>query len=411
MDKKPRQKRSLRQIAEQVVAEKGKELSQPSGDETSLAHELEVHQIELEIQNEELRDAQQQLSRSNEELRHARDRYIDLYDYAPVAYFTVNLSSNRILEANLTATDLLKTSRSDICKSRFARFIEPEFADVFHVCGRKALQEPYKQTCEIKMRRSDGPAFWALLEIRGAPQSKQVRIAVADITDRKEMEQIKDDFIGMVSHELRTPLTVIMGSTRVAQSEGISAADRQGLLQEAVRGSENLSHIIDNLIELSRHQSDQLRPTKERTDIEEFIRETMRLEVSHLDEHSVSLNIAGELPQVEVDRIRLRQILRNLLDNAAKYSPANTQIRISAREESGHILIGVSDRGKGISVPDQARLFEPFQRLQEKPGTTPGLGLGLLVCKRLVEAHGGRIWVESHPASGSTFWFTLPLPA
>jgi signal transduction histidine kinase len=112
---------------------------------------------------------------------------------------------------------------------------------------------------------------------------------------------------------------------------------------------------------------------------------------------------------LEIDELRVRQILRNLLDNAAKYSPPNTEIRVSARREDSQIMIGVSDQGKGITPEDQARLFEPFERLRENSTTVAGLGLGLLVCKRLVEAHGGKIWVESAPGQGTTFWFILPV--
>jgi signal transduction histidine kinase len=108
------------------------------------------------------------------------------------------------------------------------------------------------------------------------------------------------------------------------------------------------------------------------------------------------------------DRLKLEQVIINLLDNAAKYSPENTEIRISARKRGNSILIGVSDQGKGISADEQARIFKPFERLAETSLTKPGLGLGLLVCRRLIEAMGGKIWIESQPGEGSTFWFTLP---
>lgn len=222
MKKKGTKKPSLRHSAERILAESGGELSLSADDMANLIHELGVYRIELELQNEELRGAQQELLLVNEELRYARDCYSNLFDYAPNAYFTVDLSNNRILEANFTASELVGADKTQISKSRFNRFVEPEFADVFHICARAALEAPYKDTCEIRMRRADGSGFWSLLEIRGAPGSKQVRIAVTDITGRKQVEQIKDDFIGMVSHELRTPLTVLLGSIRVARLWRIS---------------------------------------------------------------------------------------------------------------------------------------------------------------------------------------------
>lgn len=109
-----------------------------------------------------------------------------------------------------------------------------------------------------------------------------------------------------------------------------------------------------------------------------------------------------------MDKIRLERVIDNLLDNAVKYSPPNTRIDVATLDLGDYIQISVSDEGKGISQEDQARLFSPFERLSEGATSKPGLGLGLLVCRRLVEAHGGKIWVESVPGNGSTFIFTLP---
>jgi len=102
-------------------------------------------------------------------------------------------------------------------------------------------------------------------------------------------------------------------------------------------------------------------------------------------------------------------VVHNLLSNAGKYSPVNSEIKVTASQKHSYVLIGVTDHGRGISPEDQAKLFEPFERLRARLTTTPGLGLGLLVCRRLVEAYGGKIWVESKPGAGATFWFTLPL--
>jgi PAS domain S-box-containing protein len=417
MPKKPKKESTLRQHAEDLLAQKGEPASLSLDDMANLVHELEVHEIELEMQNQELQHAQQradlyieELTYARQDLEQARDRYAELYDYAPTAYFTVDTYSGLILEMNVTAADLLMTTKTKAHRSRFAAFVEPEDADTFHICTRRALAERYRETCELRMRPADGPAFWALLDIRGEPESNQVRIAVTDITERKKAEQLKDDFIGMVSHELRTPITVIIGCLKVAQTEGITREEMMELLREADLSSEALSHILENLIELSRYQADRLKLNKARTKVEDVILEAVGPRTGYFNDHRLRLEIHTGLPAVKVDRVRLQQILRNLLDNAAKYSPADTEISVIARHENEHVLIGVGDRGKGISPEDQARLFEPFERLREKSTTRPGLGLGLLVCKRLVEAHGGKIWVDSKPGRGTTFWFTLPLP-
>jgi len=374
-----------------------------------LDNELQVAREELEVQNEELRVLQDELTNRNQQLRSAVERYTDLYDHAPSAYFTVEMLDGKIIEANLTASDLLGVSRNVIRKSRFARFIEPEFADSFYLFARKTLEAPGKQTCEIKMRRWDGSVFWALLDMLSASESNQIRISATDITDRKKAEQIKDEFIGMVSHELRTPLTIILGSIEVARSERTSPGELKDLLGEAASSSENLALILDNLIELSRYQSGRLKLNMVPADIGHILRNITESEAGRLKGHRLSLRIDGNLSEVKIDRLRLQRVLHNLLDNAAKYSPAGSEIVVSAKPQGESVLVGVRNHGEGIPPEDQAKLFEPFERLKEEPTTTPGLGLGLLVCRRLVEAHGGKIWVESKPGLGSTFWFTLPL--
>jgi PAS domain S-box-containing protein len=229
------------------------------------------------------------------------------------------------------------------------------------------------------------------------------------ITERRKAEQIKDEFIGLVSHELRTPMTVITGALGVAMNDRISAEESKEMLNEALQTSEILAQILDNLVELSRYQSDRLRLTVKRTDIGKLVRNIAEAEKGRLDNHRLSVAIAEDLPAIDADEMRIRQIIRNLLDNAVKYSRANTEIRISVEKKDDSILVGVKDQGRGISPQDQARLFQSFERLQEASSSKPGLGLGLLVCRRLVEAHNGRIWMESEPGKGSTFYFSLPV--
>lgn len=224
----------------------------------------------------------------------------------------------------------------------------------------------------------------------------------------RETEKLKDEFIGMVSHELRTPLTVFLGAVRVARTPGITGEDIQELLKEAEQSAVSLGDILENLIELSRYQSNRLTLATEPLDIVSLVRECVETQKARLDNHVFALDIREGLAPAEAERTRIRQVLRNLLDNAAKYSAAGTEIRASVRQEGDNLVIGVSDNGRGISEANLETLFQPFQRL-EGTSLVKGLGLGLLVCRRLVEAHGGRIWCESGPGQGAAFYFTLPL--
>jgi signal transduction histidine kinase len=230
-------------------------------------------------------------------------------------------------------------------------------------------------------------------------------ITLTDVTALKEAEQLKDEFIGLVSHEIRTPLTVVMGAIGVALNEGVETDDVKVMLRDALEGAQSLNQIVSNLLELSRYQSDRLSLKKDLIDIRAVIQALAGS--ARTDSHRLVFDIAEGLPRVGGDKMRLELILKNLLSNAMKYSPPDTEVRLAVRKQPDHLVISVSDQGIGIPDEEQASLFTPFGKLQDT--ARPGLGLGLLVCRRLVEAHGGEIWVESTKGKGSTFSFTLPL--
>ncbi len=230
-----------------------------------------------------------------------------------------------------------------------------------------------------------------------------------DVTDLKKAEMIKDDFIGMVSHELRTPLTVVTGAVNTVLDAKIDPTDARVLLQDVAWGAETMADIVENLLELSRWQSRRLVLEQEPVDIAEVVAEVFDQLHRRSDRHRLVAHIAPRLPHIRADRTRLMRILDNLVDNAIKYSPHGGEVTVTAQKEGTDVVVGVRDNGIGISKPNQAKLFTPFERLETVPGTAvQGVGLGLVVCRRLVEAHGGRIWVESEPGKGSTFYFNLP---
>jgi PAS domain S-box-containing protein len=237
---------------------------------------------------------------------------------------------------------------------------------------------------------------------------KSLLSVTRDITELKQAEQLKDEFIGMVSHELRTPLTILMASISVALSENISSEQIHSLLIDAECGAESLSHLLNNLLELSRYQAKRLQLTKSRLDINTAIQNIIKGKKKYVSSHQFIIDIEEGISPIEVDQARFELIMGNLLDNAVKYSTTGTEVTVIVKRRSEDILIGVRNIGRGISLENQTKLFKPFERLEETSTTKPGLGLGLLVCRRLVEVHGGDIWVESEPEKSSTFWFTLP---
>lgn len=225
----------------------------------------------------------------------------------------------------------------------------------------------------------------------------------------KKVDQLKDEFIGLVSHELRTPVTVILGALNTVLSEGekLSQQETKQLIEDAYQETGTLSNILANLLELARVQANRLELLEEPIDMKEFICTEIDKMGRQATTHKFAIDCRGSL-MVTADRVRVKRILLNLLDNAVKYSPLRSTIRVLARRRANEIVIGVCDQGIGISAEDQKRLFKPFQRLGTPDDKVGGTGLGLVVCQRLVEAQGGRIWVESQPGQGSAFYFTLP---
>lgn len=350
-------------------------------------------------------------------LKHSEERFRDLYQEAPNAYLSVGVNG-RIERANRSATQLLGYSLDELV----GRPVLDLYADTtngkFKAKGvfQRFLAGEEIRNEELEMRRVDGSNVWTNLSVRPIRDKEGQVVAsrseIVDITERKKLDQLKDDFISLVSHELRSPMTVITGAinTALTEAERLSPEETRQLLKDAALESELLSNLLGNLLELSRIQANRLSLHTEAISFSKVIQDVIDEVKRQTSAHKFVINLPRRLPPVYADELRLERILYNLLENAVKYSPPGSKIRVSVRPEKEHLVIGVSDEGRGISLSDQAKLFAPFQRLEEfRLDGTRGIGLGLLVCRRLVEAHGGQIWVKSEPGHGSTFFFTMPL--
>ena len=268
---------------------------------------------------------------------------------------------------------------------------------------------------EFVRRNAQAVPVWAkMVKLNALSQDDtQIVVYLRDIAERKKLDELKDEFIGLVSHELRSPLTVIMGAINTALGEWtrLSPQEMRQLLQDASVEAESLSHLLGNLLELSRAQANRLLLYIEPVSLEKITHKVvMKIKQQYPSAHQIMIDMPRRLPPVRADELRLERILYNLLENSIKYSPQGGEVRVSARRENDNLIIEVNDHGIGISIEDQAKLFQPFRQIgQPEVGPSNGAGLGLLVCRRLVEAHAGRIWVESQPAQGSTFSFALPV--
>jgi len=402
--KRPRSNSILRRLAEQEVAMSEPKVTEMSPDEIKrLVNELQIHQVQLQMQSDESR-------RLWLEAEEAWQRYQELYDFAPVGYLTL-VKNGIIAETNITASRLLGADRSSLKGKMFNTYLSPRFRDIFRGCIGN--MKGGMGDCEVEVTRGDGIKFFAHLEIRTPNQEmadNRLHVALIDITERKKAELLKDEFIGMVSHELKTPLTVIIGALSVARMQGVSTGQAKEFVDDAINHAYILADIVDNLLELSRSQTNRLELRKEPVNAVEVARSVVARLKDRPSIHQFTIDFPAVLPPVMVDRLRLERIIHNLVDNAIKFSPKGGEVKLYARQENNQVVIAVSDQGIGILLSDQARLFGNFERLQTNlTDNIHGIGLGLRVCRTMVEAHGGRIWIQSEPGKGSTFFFTLPV--
>ena len=237
-------------------------------------------------------------------------------------------------------------------------------------------------------------------------------LLLRDITRERELDDMKSQLLSTVSHELRTPLASIKGfaTTLLRQDVHWDEASRREFLSIIDEESDRLSELISNLLDMSRIEAGTLRVEPEPTDLLPIIDGTVSEFQVMTREHPFQTHLPPSLPLVWADPRRARQVLRNLVENAVKYSPEGGPVTIAARVGAGTVEISVSDQGLGMDSAHLDRIFDRFYQVDSaSTRKVGGSGLGLSICKAIVEAHGGRIWAESQPGLGSTFHFTLPL--
>jgi signal transduction histidine kinase len=226
---------------------------------------------------------------------------------------------------------------------------------------------------------------------------------------QQEALQVKDQFLSIVSHELRTPLTTIKGYAQMLRRKLEDKPDDQRFANNIDAQVGRLSRLVDDLLDVTRFSRGQFELTVERTDIRSALEEVVARFRVVSPNHAFRLDLDEGSFLGDWDRDRLEQVMNNLVGNAVKYSPRGGEILISTRHEDSHLVIAVRDHGVGIPEADQKHLFDRFFRGNAENSDIKGLGLGLYVSQRIVEAHGGAIGATSVPGEGSEFYFTLPL--
>jgi two-component system phosphate regulon sensor histidine kinase PhoR len=244
-------------------------------------------------------------------------------------------------------------------------------------------------------------------------QANGAVVVLHDITDLRKLERVRRDFVANVSHEFRTPLTAIQGFSETLLGGAVNdPQNRDRFLGIILEHARRLARLTDDLLMLSKMDADRLELEIRRLPVEQLVGgcvETAQPRAAEKDLR-LSVDLGKNLPDIAGDRRRLTEVLQNLLDNAIQYTPSGGKIMVGAEAKDSEVVITVSDTGIGIPQADQPRIFERFYRVDvARSREVGGTGLGLSIAKHLMEAHGGRLWVESEVGSGSQFHFSAPI--
>ncbi|MFP4267554.1 MAG: response regulator [Spirochaetaceae bacterium] len=417
---------AIRKKAEERLLHKSKDLGEnPRLSPEKLPQELQVHQIELELQNEELK-------RSQEQLEEERSRYGTLFNLAPMGYLSLDRDST-IDELNYAAENMLGRSRAHLFGSKITDYIYPEDQDVFYFHFQDILTMGEGKPTELRMIKPDNEVFHVRIQsssVREIEKGISIFLVIMDISEMKSVQRdleyakeeaeaankAKSRFLANMSHEVRTPMNGIIGMLELSLMAPLPEEQKEHL-RLAKRSADNLLYILNDILDLSKIEADKLVLEKQPFDIKETVYSTSRLFSVPAREKKLELVAAVDpkIPQYLVgDSLRLKQVLFNLLSNAVKFTEQGEillqLILLNKVENRAEIKCICQDTGIGISDEGMKKLFGTFSQIED--ATTRrygGTGLGLAISSRLIEMMNSTISVDSTEDRGSTFSFTLEL--
>ena len=242
----------------------------------------------------------------------------------------------------------------------------------------------------------------ALERVRLARQAAEARL-------KAETEQLRNSLLSAISHDLRTPLAAIVGasSSLLEEDDKLSAAAKRELSRDILESARHMSELVNKVLDMARLQAGAVQLDRQWYPLEEIVGSVLTRLRGELKQHSVSVKLPRELPWLSLDAVLIEQVLVNLLENAVKYTPAGTPLEISAEVSGDSVIVEVADRGPGLPPDAEERVFEKFYRARPE-GAQSGVGLGLTICRAIIDIHGGRIWAGNRPGGGASFKFSLP---
>jgi two-component system sensor histidine kinase KdpD len=225
----------------------------------------------------------------------------------------------------------------------------------------------------------------------------------------RHSDELKSTLLDALAHEFKTPLTSIKAASTAMLSSSMLNPDQQRELISIVdEEADRLSVLVTEAIQMARIEAGRVHLERESYPLHELVESALDKLRPMVRERSIDVKLAPDLPAIWVDRELIEIALRQLIDNALKYSPRDSPVSVAAESNEGRVIVSVTDRGPGIPEEEQSRIFEKFYRAEASRHQIPGAGLGLVIAREIIQVHGGEIWVESQPGQGSTFRFSLP---
>jgi len=380
---------------------------------------------ELRRRTAEMEASETERKQAEEELRVAEQNFRNSLASSPLGVRIVT-TGGELLYANRAILDIYGYSSVKELKAvpTKERYTTESYAEHLKRKEKRKLGKPVPSNYEISIVRKNGEVRHLAVfrkEVIWNGET-QFQVLYQDITERKNLErevlkyegidELKSNLLSTVSHELRTPLAIIKGYSTmlVRYDKRFGHNERSAYLRSIDRATDRLVELVDHLLDMSRLEAGLLDLQKRPVRILPLLQETVQEAQIAAHGHNIILETERRLPRLNIDPRRTRQVLDNIVNNAIKYSKQGTRIAIQARRVESELLISIADQGIGIPAGDLPDVFTRMYRIEQRQTQEiGGAGLGLAICKGLVEKHGGRIWVESEVGRGSTFYFTLPL--
>lgn len=343
-----------------------------------------------------------------------------LFDVIREGVIVANAETERIVLWNPAATAVFGYSEEEAVGMPLHRLV-PESLRDRHRAGIRRYAETgrgdligQRQVLELPALRKDGTEItieFSLTPLESVKHESRFALAIIrDVTERIELEQLKNDFVAMVAHDLRSPMSVIAGFAETLNKrwDDLETAQRNMLLEGIARNVYSLDHLVEDVLHVARLESGHFSYDSEPFDLKALVQRTVAETPRSEGEPEIELQLEEGLPPAVGDELRNWQILNNLISNAFKFSSPGSPVLVTLSRSEDGLRVEIVDQGVGITEQDVKRLFNKFFRVSQGGGKAAGTGLGLYICRLMVEAQGGTIGVSSQPGKGSTFYYTIP---